>query len=134
MNVRILFILLVIGAIAYWQFSDGYISNFFDNNSGQQELEEQEEYEPESSSYEKTQLLDIIASQTGLIEEIKDARDSGNKNTIKESYEEILRLDKEYQELFKSYERELSNSDRNEISNKHYNVMQSLPNFSSLMK
>ena len=107
------------------------LSNFFDNHSDRQE---QEENEPESSSYEKTQLLEIIDTQTDLIEEIKDARGFGNKGAIKASYEEVLRLDKEYQELYKTYERELSSSDKNGISRKHYDVIQSLPDFKSLMK
>ncbi len=131
MTGRKLFILLVMGVIAFWQFSDGSLSNVFDNFSNQQE---QGENEPELSSYEKTQLLDILENQAALIEEIKDARDYGNKGTIREFYEEILRLDKEYQELFETYEDELSNSDRNEISRKHYNISKSLPNFNSLMQ
>jgi len=119
MTGRKLFVLLVIGAIVFWQLSDGSLSNFFDNFLGQQE---QAENEPESSSNEKMQLLDILESQTDLIEEIKNARDFGNKDTIREFYEEILRLDKEYQELFEKYEDELSNPDRNEISKKHYKI------------
>ncbi len=125
-----LFILLAIGAIAFWQFRDGSLSSFFDNFSIQQE---QEESEPELQSYEKMQLLDILESQAGLIEDIKDARDFGNKDTIKEFYEEILRLDKEYQKLFETVEDELSNSDRNEISRKHYKIFKSLPNLNGSM-
>lgn len=128
---RKLFILIVIGAIVFWQFSDGSLSNFFDKFRGQQE---QEENESELSSNEKTQLLDILESQTDLIEEINDARDFGNKDTMRESYEEILRLEKEYQELYEKYEDELSNSGRNEISKRHYKIFKSLPNLNSLMQ
>lgn len=130
MAARKLLILIII-AVAVWQFKAGFFSNFFDNFADRQTKEESQSVFP---GYEKEQLLEILEVQNDLIEEIKNARESGDKNSIRESYEEILSVDQNYRETFEKYKDQLSISDNNEISKKHYKIMKRLPSFSSLMK
>lgn len=93
-----------------------------------------EESESTTPSYEKTLLLDILENQKVLIEEMQYARTNGDKRSIKESYEEILRLDESYQEEFEKLEGELSHTEGLEISKKHHEIVKSIPSYSSLME
>ena len=97
-------------------------------------LQSTEESESTTPSYEKTLLLDILENQKVLIEEMQYARTNGDKRSIKESYEEILRLDESYQEEFEKLERELSHTEGLEISKKHHEIVKSIPSYSSLME
>ncbi len=108
------------------------ISDFVENLSKpQQSTEESAEFE--TPSYEQTLLMDILENQRTLIEEMRYASDSGEKHSIKELYEEFLRLDKSYQEEFEKYEEALSAKDGWEISKMHQQIIRSLPTYSSLM-
>jgi hypothetical protein len=108
------------------------LSDFFQNHSKQQQSTE--ESDSTMPSYEKTLLLNILENQKVLLGEMQYARTNGDKRLIKESYEEILRLDKNYQEEFKKYEVDLSQTDGLEISQKHYEIIKSIPSYSSLME
>ncbi len=108
------------------------ISDFVENLSKpQQSTEKSEEFE--TLSYEKTLLLDILENQRALIEEIRFASDSGEKNSISGYYEEFLRLDKNYQDEFERHEEALSTKDGWEISKMHQQIIRDLPTYSSLM-
>lgn len=107
------------------------LSEFYQNLSTSQQSSE--ESESNSPSYEKTLLMDILENQKMLIEEMQYASDSGEKQSIKESYEEFLRLDQNYQDEFEKHEEALSTKDGWEISKLHQQIIRSLPTYSSLM-
>ena len=100
-------------------------------SDSQQSTEESDSTTP---SYEKTLLLDILENQKVLIEEMQYAKANGDRRSVKESYEEILRLDQNYQEEFEKYEGELSHTDGLEISKKHHKIIRTIPSYSSLME
>jgi len=106
------------------------LTDFFKNLSEPQHTKESESIAP---SYEKVLLLDILENQRALIEEIRFASDSGDKQSIKDSYEEFLRLDQRYQDEFEKNEGALSNKDGLEISKLHQKIIRNLPTYSSLM-
>ena len=100
------------------------VSDFLKNFSGGTQQEESKSVEP---SYEKTQLLDILADQKELIEQMENAKSFGDRRLLMELSEKILRLDQSYQEKYNSYEAKLSSSDCLEISRKHSEIMSNLP-------
>lgn len=108
------------------------ISDFVENLSKPQQSTEKSE-ELETPSYEKTLLMDILENQRTLVEEMRYASDMGEKQSIKESYEEFLRLDKNYQDEFQKHEEGLSTKDGLEISKMHQQIVRNLPTYSSLM-
>lgn len=130
--VKKLSVLIFIFIILFMQSGCDTLSDFFQNLSKPQQSTE--EIESTTPSYEKSLLLDILENQKVLIEEIQYARTSGDKRLIKKSYEEIFRLDKNYQEEFDKYEGDLSHTDGLEISQKHYEIIRSIPSYSSLME
>ena len=129
--VKNFFILSFIITIALTQIGCDTFSDFFENFSKKQDVED---VEPLLPSYEKTLLLDILENQKELIEEMQYARDNGDNRLIKELYEAILRIDQSYQEEFEKYEGELSHSDGIEISKKHHEIIRSIPSYSSMMQ
>lgn len=108
------------------------LSEFYQNLSTSQQSSE-EISEIEQLSYEKTLLMDILENQRTLVEEMQYASDSGEKQSIKESYEEFLQLDQNYQDEFEKHEEALSTKDGWEISKMHQQIIRSLPTYSSLM-
>jgi cell division protein FtsB len=129
---RIFFIPSLILIIALSQFGCDRLSDFLENFSGQHK---KEEGQPPKPSDEKTQLMNILENQQELIEQIKNAQTyGGDKRSIKESYEAVLRLDQNYQQEYARDEGRLSASDCTEISNKHYAIMKSLPQYSNIME
>lgn len=108
------------------------LSEFYQNLSTSQQSSE-EISEIEQLSYEKTLLMDILENQRTLVEEMQYASDSGEKQSIKESYEEFLQLDQNYQDEFEKYEEALSTKDGWEISKLHQEIIRSVPSYSSLM-
>ena len=131
LKVKKLSALIFIFIILFMQSGCDTLSDFFQNLSKPQQSTE--EIESTTPSYEKTLLLDILENQKMLIEEMQFARTNGDKHLIKKSYDEILRLDKNYQEEFEKYEGDLSHTDSLEISQKHYEIIRSIPSYSSLM-
>ena len=132
-TVGILFALSLIAAIAFSQAGCDKLSDFLKNFSNGQNKEESVQPAP-APSYEKTVLLDILAKQKDLLEQIHNARTfGGDKESIRQSYEEILRLDQSYQQEYAKDEAKLSTADCDEISRKHYEIIKSLPSPSSLM-
>ena len=124
-------LLVLIGSIACSQIGCDKLTDFFSNFSGQQK---KVETQPPETSYEKTQLLSIVDNQKELLEQLENERALGDKRSIKNTYEEFLRLDQDYQDKYAKYEEKLSSSDCMEISKKHYEIMRSLPQISSLME
>lgn len=116
--------LSLIFAIAFSQTGCDKLFDFFKNFS---DLPKKEALQPATPSYEKTQLLDILANQQELIEEMKNARASGDRDSFKESYERILRSDQGYQQEYEKYESKLSPGDLMEISKKHRQIIESIP-------
>ncbi len=108
------------------------LSEFYQNlSTSQQSSEESESTTP---SYEKTLLMDILENQRTLVEEIQYAGISGEKHSIKQLYEEFLRLDQNYQDEFEKHEEALSTKDAWEISRMHQQIIRDLPTYSSLMQ
>jgi len=131
LTVRNFFILSLVFTIATSLIGCDKVSDFFEKFSTQQKMEDSEPLEP---SFEKTLLMDILENQKELIEQMKTAHAFGDKRLIKESYEEILRLDKNYQEEFKRHEDQLSSTDSIEISERHYKIVKSIPQYSKLLE
>jgi hypothetical protein len=89
---------------------------------------------PDTQSYEKAHLLDMLDKQRRLIEEMQHASNNGDNSSIKALYEEFLRLDQSYQQEFEKYEEALSNKDGLDISKSHLQIIRILPKYSSLMQ
>jgi len=102
------------------------------NSSSQRDIETSEQ--PVISSHEKIQLLGILDEQQELIEEMRNAANNDDKEFIKKLYEAILQLDQNFQQEFEMYEGSLSQSDSMDISKRHYEIIKSIPRYSSLMK
>ena len=130
MRLKKLPVLFCIAILLFTQSGCDSLTDFVKNLS---EPRRTEESEPITPSYEKVLLLDILENQRVLIEEIRFASDSDDKQSIKESYEKFLRLDQSYQDEFEKNEGALSNKDGWELSKLHQKIIRSLPTYSSLM-
>ncbi len=125
-------VLIVIFVILSLQTGCDNLSEFHQNlSTSQQSSEENESTTP---SYEKALLMDILENQRTLVEEIQYAGISGEKHSIKQLYEEFLRLDQNYQDEFEKHEEALSTKDGWEISKMHQKIVRSVPSYSSLMQ
>lgn len=76
---------------------------------------------------------EVLKQEIITFEEIQYASDSGDKQSKKESYEEFLRLDQNYQAEFGKHEGALSNKEGWEINKMHQQIIKSLATYSSLM-
>lgn len=122
--VRNSFIAALLFTVAFSLLGCDKVSDFWENLSNKAQQEESKSPEP---SYEKTQLLDILADQKELIEQMENAKSLGEKRLFMELSGKILGLDQSYQEKYNSYEAKLSSSDCLEISRKHSEIMSSIP-------
>lgn len=124
MTLRFFIVLIIIISIAVSLSKDDFLSDFLASISNQTGQEERLE---SSEILEKSLLLDILQEQENLIQEMKDAREFGDKEAIRELYHEIMRLDQRYQEEYKKYENRLSSKDSIKVSKKHHKIIKSIP-------
>ena len=127
------FMLIFLCAVIVFQSSCDNLSAIFQNFSSSPQTSDKKE-QLEKPSYESTLLLEILDNQKMLVEEMRYASDIDDKQSIKESYEKFLDLDKRYQEEFEKHEGALSNKEGLEISKIHHQIIRDVPSYSSLMK
>jgi len=108
------------------------ITDFLESFSTSEEATE-EITEESLISYEKDLLLEILADMERQLEEAQYSKSIGDKDAIRSTYEEIIRLEQSYQDEFEKYENELSQKDLLEISGKHQKIVRNIPKFGDLM-
>lgn len=87
----------------------------------------------ELPSYEKQLILQILENQEYLLLDLENAVSIGDRELILSIYNEILRLDQEYQREYEQYEKALTNKAILELSEKHAAIVRRIPSFNSLM-
>ena len=109
------------------------ISDFLESFSNQQQ-EAEESTDQSLASFESNLLSEILDNLERQMEEAQYAKSIGDQDLIKNTYDEIIRLEQSYQEEFDKYESELTNKELLDISGRHQKIVRSISKFSSLMK
>lgn len=109
------------------------ISDFLASFSNQQQ-ETEENTDQSLTSFEGNLISEILDDLERQMEEAQYAKSIGDQDLIKNTYDEIIRLEQSYQEEFDKYESELSNKELLDISGRHQKIVRNITKFSSVMR